>query len=294
MKVRRLDDNPIIRPHMDDRMGDNINGPSLIRVPGWVRNPLGRYYLYFAHHQGTYIRLAFADSLEGPWRIHSPGVLDLEDSFFDAHIASPDVHVLDDRREIRMYYHGCSLPEWSNQVTRVAASPDGIDFTAHPEILGSCYWRVFQWREHYYTLEMPGKFRRSPTGVSDFEEGPTLFTADMRHSAVQTDRDTLKVYYSNANDRPERILFATVGLEADWHDWKATEPIDLLSPETEYEGADCPVEASQRGSVHHPAHQLRDPCIFEDSGRTYLLYSVAGERGIAIGELLESSPVLAR
>ena len=294
MKVRRLDDNPIIRPHMDDRMGDNINGPSLIRVPGWVRNPLGRYYLYFAHHQGTYIRLAFADSLEGPWRIHSPGVLDLEDSFFDAHIASPDVHVLDDRREIRMYYHGCSLPEWSNQVTRVAASPDGIDFTAHPEILGSCYWRVFQWREHYYTLEMPGKFRRSPTGVSDFEEGPTLFTADMRHSAVQTDRDTLKVYYSNANDRPERILFATVGLGADWHDWKATEPIDLLSPETEYEGADCPVEASQRGSVHYPVHQLRDPCIFEDSGRTYLLYSVAGERGIAIGELLESSPVLAR
>ena len=294
MKVRRLDGNPIIRPHMDDRMGDNINGPSLIRVPGWVRNPLGRYYLYFAHHQGTYIRLAFADSLEGPWRIHSPGVLDLEDSFFDAHIASPDVHVLDDRREIRMYYHGCSLPEWSNQVTRVAASPDGIDFTAHPEILGSCYWRVFQWREHYYTLEMPGKFRRSPTGVSDFEEGPTLFTPDMRHSAVQTDRDTLKVYYSNANDRPERILFATVGLGTDWYDWTATEPIDLLSPETEYEGADCPVEASQRGSVHHPAHQLRDPCIFEDSGRTYLLYSVAGERGIAIGELLESSPVLAR
>lgn len=294
MKVRRLDGNPIIRPHMDDRMGDNINGPSLIRVPGWVRNPLGRYYLYFAHHQGTYIRLAFADSLEGPWRIHSPGVLDLEDSFFDAHIASPDVHVLDDRREIRMYYHGCSLPEWSNQVTRVAASPDGIDFTAHPEILGSCYWRVFQWREHYYTLEMPGKFRRSPTGVSDFEEGPTLFTPDMRHSAVQTGRDTLKVYYSNANDRPERILFATVGLGTDWYDWTATEPIDLLSPETEYEGADCPVEASQRGSVHHPAHQLRDPCIFEDSGRTYLLYSVAGERGIAIGELLESSPVLAR
>ena len=294
MKVRRLDGNPIIRPHMDDRMGDNINGPSLIRVPGWVRNPLGRYYLYFAHHQGTYIRLAFADSLEGPWRIHSPGVLDLEDSFFDAHIASPDVHVLDDRREIRMYYHGCSLPEWSNQVTRVAASPDGIDFTAHPEILGSCYWRVFQWREHYYTLEMPGKFRRSPTGVSDFEEGPTLFTADMRHSAVQRDRDTLKVYYSNANDRPERILSATVGLEADWHDWNAAEPIDLLSPETEYEGADCPVEASQRGSVHYPVHQLRDPCIFEDSGRTYLLYSVAGERGIAIGELLESSPVLAR
>lgn len=27
------------------RDGENINGPSLIRVPAWVKNPLGRYYL---------------------------------------------------------------------------------------------------------------------------------------------------------------------------------------------------------------------------------------------------------
>jgi hypothetical protein len=33
MKITRLAQHPIIRPHMDDRMGDNINGPSLIRVP---------------------------------------------------------------------------------------------------------------------------------------------------------------------------------------------------------------------------------------------------------------------
>ena len=31
--------------------------------------------------------------------------------------------------------------------------------------------------------------------------------------------------------------------------------------------------------------QLRDPAIFEDQGRIYLLYSVSGESGIAIGEL---------
>jgi hypothetical protein len=33
--------------------------------------------------------------------------------------------------------------------------------------------------------------------------------------------------------------------------------------------------------------QLRDPAIFRESGRTYLLYSVAGERGIAIAEMTE-------
>jgi hypothetical protein len=34
-----------------------------------------------------------------------------------------------------------------------------------------------------------------------------------------------------------------------------------------------------------PVNQLRDPAIFEDSGKIYLLYTVAGEQGIAIGEL---------
>ena len=49
MRVERFVDNPIIDPHMDGRMGGNINGPSLIRVPDWLADPLGRYYLYFAH-----------------------------------------------------------------------------------------------------------------------------------------------------------------------------------------------------------------------------------------------------
>jgi hypothetical protein len=83
MKVDRFVSNPIIRPDMDGRMGDNINGPSLIRVPDWIADPLGRYYLYFAHHNGDYIRLASADDLAGSWTMHEPGVLPLEG---DSHI----------------------------------------------------------------------------------------------------------------------------------------------------------------------------------------------------------------
>ncbi|MBI2946207.1 MAG: hypothetical protein HYY23_01070, partial [Verrucomicrobia bacterium] len=60
-RIERLQGNPIIRPEMlPGKDGNNINGPSLIRVPGWVKSPLGRYYLYFAHHSGQYIRLAYA------------------------------------------------------------------------------------------------------------------------------------------------------------------------------------------------------------------------------------------
>ena len=42
--VERLGSGPIITPEMDSRMGGNIQGPSLIKVPDWVENPLGEYY----------------------------------------------------------------------------------------------------------------------------------------------------------------------------------------------------------------------------------------------------------
>jgi hypothetical protein len=67
----------MIRPQMADRMGDNTNSLSLLRVPDWVEQPLGRYYLYFAHHDGLYIRLAYSNALLGPWTTYRDGVLPL-------------------------------------------------------------------------------------------------------------------------------------------------------------------------------------------------------------------------
>ena len=97
IKTERMDGNPIIRPYMERRMGGNINGPSLIQTPEWLVGRLGRYHLYFAHHLGSYIRLAYADDLSGPWQIHAPGVLDLAQTpMLYEHIASPDVHVDED------------------------------------------------------------------------------------------------------------------------------------------------------------------------------------------------------
>ena len=78
MRVERFPQNPLIVPHMDHKMGGNVNGPSLIQAPEWLERPLGRYYLYFAHHQGTYIRLAYADQLQGPWHTYEAGTLQLE------------------------------------------------------------------------------------------------------------------------------------------------------------------------------------------------------------------------
>ncbi|NQW20868.1 MAG: hypothetical protein HQ477_09155 [Chloroflexi bacterium] len=116
----RLTENPIIRPNMDDRMGDNVNGPSLTRVPSWVARPFGKYYLYFGHHDGDYIRLVYADEIAGPWQIHAAGTLGLNNSHFNGHIASPHVHVDEYLRQIRMYFHGRIRVVVSEEFTRPA------------------------------------------------------------------------------------------------------------------------------------------------------------------------------
>ncbi|MCL4535925.1 MAG: hypothetical protein M1370_12295 [Bacteroidetes bacterium] len=285
MRIERLSTNPIIVPDMDARMGSNINGPSLIRAPAWLPNPLGRYYLYFAHHRGLYIRLAYADHLEGPWRTYEPGVLDLKDSFCTHHVASPDVHVDDERREVRMYYHGRIAAE--TQRSKVALSMDGINFTCFPQDLGNPYFRVFRWGGYHYALGMPGVFYRSADGLTKFEQGPTLFGANMRHSALKLDGNRLSVFYTNAYDCPEGILHATIDLTGDWMSWRETAPSKVAEPETDYEGADLPLEPSARGPIMQRVRQLRDPAIFQEGEQTYLLYSVAGEYGIAIARLTE-------
>ena len=282
--VERLLSGPIIVPHMDSRMGSNINGPSLIRVPEWVDNRLGRYYLYFAAHGGTYIRLAYADDVRGPWRTYKPGVLPLAASLFTDHIASPDVHVDNEIREFRMYYHGVVRDDV--QMTRVATSSDGIHFRAHEQLLGNSYFRVFRWRNAFYALAMPGVIYRSDDGLTDFCEGPTLFSERMRHSAVQIVDETLYVFYTNAGDCPERIFLSTIDLRPDWTRWEATAPVTVLEPELPYEGSDLPLEPSQRGEVDVPVRQLRDPAVFMEDGRTFLVYAVAGERGLALAELI--------
>ena len=175
VRVERLLDRPIITPSLHPTIGQNIQGPSLIRVPDWVEDPLGTYYLYFADHKGRYIRLAYADDLVGPWHIHPSGSLKIEESHFltapptvsaeeleqirvnrqsrvvigssishdlltevtTPHIASPDVHVDHANQRVVMYFHG--LDGLGRQVTCVATSPDRIHFTAQPDIFSRNY-----------------------------------------------------------------------------------------------------------------------------------------------------------
>ena len=306
IEVVRFPNNPIIRPEMlPGHDGGNINGPSLIRVPGWLPHPLGKYYLYFANHHGKYIRLAYADHLAGPWKIYEPGTLRLEEApGCKGHIASPEAVVDVPRKEIRMYFHG-PAKEAKDQKTFVAVSGDGLHFKASAEVLGIFYWRVFRWDGWWYAMAKGGFLYRSRNGLTAFEAGPTPFPPSefhgkreiknhgVRHVALLPEGSRLWIYYTNMGDAPERIFRCHVELRGDWNTWKASAPDEVLRPETEWEGARRPVKESANGAASGPENALRDPAIFVEDGRVYLLYSVAGESGIAIAEC-RSAPAAAK
>lgn len=288
----RFEANPLVTPDSDDRIGTNVNGPSIIKVPDWIEDPLGRYYMYFAHHQGSYLRLAYADDLRGPWTVHTPGTLHIEETRFDGHIASPDVHVDHESERIRLYFHGCCGPfehpaDEFAQVTDVAISTDGMDFEVRGETLGNSYFRVLEHQGSYYALANDGHLYRGEDPLAPFEREQELFPRN-RHFAVRLlESDTLQVFLTRRGDRPERLQVTVVDLDPPARQWRADPhpPETVLWPERGYEGGDRPVSTGRNGSADEPMRALRDPAIFEEGERTYLFYAVAGERGIAGAEI---------
>lgn len=314
-----LQDHPILDATVHPSLGGNINGPSLIRIPDWVANPLGKYYLYFAHHEGDCIRLAVADSLTGPWVIYQPGALSLHESLFctDApkhremhpdvqasiasgvdgdypHIASPDMHIDSERKIISMYYHGRNRD--GTQQTRRAESSDGITFTPLPPLLGDSYFRVFEHHNYHYAIAWGSKLYRSADGGYSFEPGPRLTNDNYRHGAIlkMDGQEGIHVIWSRAGDCPESLLISSLLMDDEpdslqqWHQWQLGETNVLHKPERSWEGNKESLTPSRYGGTMNSVYEIRDPCIFQEDGEVYLLYCVRGEQGIAIARLAKS------
>lgn len=304
--ARRIADRPVIFagiPGLEGEAGENIDGPVVIRVPDWVERPLGKYYMYFAHHRGTYIRLAFADRPEGPWTIHQSGTLRLEQTSAIHHIASPDILIDDANQRLLMYFHGPVEEPGRDyggrpyaQRTFIAQSTDGVEFSEVSGPVAPPYMKSFAYGGAVYGLAMAdkvsaypdwlrsGQFLRSQDGLPPFETGPRILD-EMRHAGLIRRGDTLHVFYTTVGDRPERIMHAQVDLRPDWTEWTASSTTEILRPERDYEGAGLPVGASRGGMSDGPENALRDPGVLDDGDAAYLYYSVAGEQGIAVARL---------
>ena len=191
--VRLNNGNPIIEPGMftDSSDGRNINGPSMIRIPDWIpanrrANPNAQYYLYFGHHSGDYIRMAWSSNIEGPYTLYDDfrnsgdrGVLDnANDDIFlgnntrieENHLSSPDVHVDNENQRIILYFHSGSSffvngDEQNRQVTWVSTSPYGLEFydNIEPVHLGTSYFKVFEANGDLYALDNGSNINRAPS-----------------------------------------------------------------------------------------------------------------------------------
>ena len=282
--------------------GDSINGPCCIEVPHWCVPRLGSYYLYFADHQGSHIKLAFSNQLHGPWRIHKGGVLNLS-HFRDAydHVASPDIYIDHETRKIRLYFHARSRRKSRQQWTYAAVSDDGINFDDLYDLpLAPFYLRVFHKHGYFYGMSKGGNLWRSEDGLSPFEKGHNPFRPDLsdelwhndpgsiRHVALNVVGDLLEVYYSRIGDAPERILTSRIGIgDPDWKQWRSDADEEVIRPVEEYEGGKLPVIPSESGPALSGENALRDPYILNSSGKEYLFYTVRGEKGIALCELVK-------
>lgn len=318
----RLKQNPLIAVDTSPSLGDNVNGPSIIRVPAWIPHPLGRYYAYFGHHKGQFIRLAYADAITGPWAVYTPGVEPVSETAFYrpqpdppdgpadqfyTHVASPEIYVDDTRKRLVMWTHGwwtdgqrwpvdgAEARAWARrngygQFTQSSVSTDGLHFALQPAITKVSYLRVFPFDGYLYGMARLGQLLRSKDPLASFESGPNPFAdgpyADrVRHVATLRRGRTLYVFFTGIGDAPERVMLSTIELAGTWQTWKASAPVELLRPEAPYECPGLPNVPSAAGEIEGPARQLRDPAIFEEAGKTYLFYSICGEQGLAAAEL---------
>lgn len=318
----RFPQNPLVSVSTSRSLGDNVNGPSVIRVPSWIAHPLGRYYMYFAHHKGAYIRLAYADSLSGPWKIYEPGVLQVRDTIFYrpqpdppdspstlyTHVASPEVFIDEATRRLVMYVHGMwtDLKAWPfdpnaalkwmrdnhyAQFTQTTVSGDGIHFEPRPDVtMRTSYLRTFRWNGSYYGMARLGVLARASDPLGRFEIGPnpfdhTPYAGRVRHVAVLLRGNILYVFFSAIGDAPEKILLSSIALDGDWSSWKASPPVEVLAPHEPYECPNLPVVPSKPGESEGPENALRDPALFEEGGKVTLFYSVCGEQGIGAADV---------
>jgi hypothetical protein len=176
------------------------------------------------------------------------------------------------------------------QYTQPAESADGLTFDVRPALTRVSYLRVFGRDNALFGMARLGQLLRSNDPAAAFEIGPNAFRDTpyanrVRHVAVATRGTTLYVFFTAIGDDPERVMVSTVEMRGDWQSWRASEATEVLRPETRYECSHLPSAPSAAGDVKGAVHQLRDPAIFEEAGRTFLFYSICGEQGIAGAEL---------
>lgn len=149
--------------------GDLIH-PSIVKTEGRIKNPLGKYYLYYAPHKHVAISMAYSDSIEGPWAEYEQNPV-IEGP------SAPDIRWIEDKNKFFMWGHR------KNSQTELWTSDDGIHFEYHSVSVtaknigtrNASYSRVYE-----YPLDKFGS--RYVMLYSGFVEGSNIRCVWLAHS----------------------------------------------------------------------------------------------------------------
>ncbi len=277
----------------------NINGPVCFKVPPWIKNPLGKYYLIFSDHQGSYLRLAYADSMNSDWTIYKTKILEIKklNKILYDHIASPDIYIDNFHKQICLYFHSRSRKYGREQLTFVALSKNGINYRIKSlDPIAPFYFRIFSYKRNYYGLSKGGDLFKSKNKFLKFKFIKNIFNryndkyhnqiGSVRHLCLLKKKNYLEIFYTKIGDKPERIYQGILKLFKDERNWNVKSQKEILRPTKVYEGSEIKVRISRSGPSKKIENALRDPYVIVDKINTYLLYCVKGEKGIALAKII--------
>lgn len=281
--------------------GSNIMFPCIVKAASWHVAPRGTYYCLFGHHDGTYIRLAYSNSVTSGWTVLAAGTsltlaaLNTAGGYTGGtHVSSPHIIVDDVGEKYYCYLHGDSTGLGHESVLAESIDLETWTFVSSAARLssgtGMIYVRPFLYSGAWYAISDTLNLFRSTTpttgGSWARQSSPTTFRGsngdDGRHAAAIVRGSTLLVLWTNRNEYGEYIHYASVDLTGSWEAW-AMGPGDMLTRSlTAGDGADTPWKTSGAGASSARERALRDPGFFVDGSTVWLAYAQAGEDSIGV------------
>ena len=107
----------------------------------------------------------------------------------------------------------------------------------------------------------------------------------VRHLCLLKRNEYLEIFFTKIGDKPERIYRGILSLIYEQKKWKVVKIKEILRPTKVYEGSKIKLKKSEPGPSKKIENAVRDPYILIDKNKTYLFYSIKGEKGIALAKI---------
>jgi hypothetical protein len=277
--------------------------PSVIRARDHLSEARAAYYMYYApHDRPGGICLAFADSLQGPWREHDANPIIARDwaPHYDvSHVSSPHILWMEEYSRFFLYFHG------ENDTTRLASSVDGIHFdyegivvttAMYDGITESSYARVFP-------CNVPSKSARYVMLFMGNNEGTRRIYAAWSHDGKNFEAQKAPLISPPPGTEVTQVgapwLFAQNGRNLVIFHGDKTHPqlqdltSDLYIADV---GADFTCEEHlglfyPREAVSPYNKRVSDPCLIEENGKYSLFVAIGGRLQQSIALACETAEI---